>query len=1064
MMSAHWGMLGLVPPGYDQARRASVRLSELDDDGKRSKEMVERLPRPINVRGQISDFVASGPLRYRSIGSLVLAYNSYREVLVSKSHSVVSRQNGPQPTMAQMERTLARTGVNLDFYMVIRMSTALTPMHCDGLYYDSPTRGIITKTTTTSKHYPTTLKATQGHWMNRDLASDSRPEVQQQAKPAHVQQESTRKTFGISQRGPQVKGNDPFDYEQRFPEDKRYEELGPLARVWRTYLKECGAFDIEMLEGWRDGLDVLLVFAGLFSAVVTTFVVQTSQSLQVNYGQVTATLLFELIDVQRAAANGTLVNNVPRSDLTPFSDFRPTISDSLVNGLWFTSLSFSLATALFAVLTKQWIHQYIAVPSAIPRDRCRVRQFRYMGLEQWGVGFIIGLLPVLLSVSLGIFLVGLVLFLAPLQVMIASVVGAITFISFTAYFSSNILPIMYPSCPYKTPLSHYLFLLYAYITHKDLSSGISSSSMNSESEPPIRTLRDAERSAVESNAEEMDIHALAWLFNMSSNPSVQNILIQSTSALPLRSVDPLMQYAERFSEMFNHGDFDSTAINCQENILDRHIRATLRFSVLSSHFNLETERYRLSAERNRLSAARNRLSAVTYAEVLCVNPFGFFCTNEIENLVEAQFTDPKDEWLCLQPIVWARLLQKLLPFTRENGLSLFLMIPLDYWGADYKPPPLFPKNNMKIRSISDEDHHAVNLQDTVYHHLYPDIADALCEGFMDVKDDIFHPDLATEEFPSPQDPRLCLLLTLAGTRSNRTMAITDPSMKKLFAQVLSNIVTYMHLPRSFPSHATPSKLDGNRYAVLKLLYTLLSSDDFGTTLMVGQQRTTLMLFLRVLNSTTPRPRFLPSDWCTQTMASNFAQITFMPPDWTLNSNPWTLEFVYEFLLLGGSIANQIFSRFVSGRLLDYVVKLRWDERISLSQELQGILGAFVSGVRSSDAAVAYLFESDNIFAVCGMFIIWKDIPRLCLLAQCYPDHPVWTECLQKLDTIPEHFELLPQKREEILSTISDFRALCEGRESKIFSSPSRLTVSSLWRRLRRRHWNIGKVFTGASQV
>ncbi|PBK80948.1 hypothetical protein ARMGADRAFT_948884, partial [Armillaria gallica] len=209
-------------------------------------------------------------------------------------------------------------------------------------------------------------------------------------------------------------GNDSFDYEQRFPEDKRNEELGPFARVWRTYLEECIRFDAEMAEGWRDGLDVLLVFAGLFSAVVTTFVVQTSQNLQVDYGQVMATLLFELIDVQRAAANGSFVNDVPHSDLTPFSNFHPTTSDSLVNGLWFTSLSFSLATALFAVLTKQWIYQYIAVPSGTPRDRCRVRQFRYMGLQQWGVGFIIGMLPVLLSMSLGIFLVGLVVFLAPL--------------------------------------------------------------------------------------------------------------------------------------------------------------------------------------------------------------------------------------------------------------------------------------------------------------------------------------------------------------------------------------------------------------------------------------------------------------------------------------------------------------------------------------------------------------------------------------------------------------------------------------------------------------------------
>ncbi|KAK0237121.1 hypothetical protein EDD85DRAFT_1007874, partial [Armillaria nabsnona] len=235
---------------------------------------------------------------------------------------------------------------------------------------------------------------------------------------------STRGLMGMKTHEYLIKGNDPFDYEQKFPDDKRYEELGPAARVWRTYLEECAAFDVEMVEGWRDGLDVLLVFAGLFSAVVTTFVAQTSQSLQVNYGQVTASLLFELIDVQRAAGNGSLVNDVPRSGLTPFSNFRPTTSDSLVNGLWFTSLSFSLTTTLFVVLTKQWIHQYMAVPSGTPRDRCRVRQFRYMGQQQWRVGFIIGLLPVLMSASLCIFLMGLVVFLVPLQVLIASVVGS----------------------------------------------------------------------------------------------------------------------------------------------------------------------------------------------------------------------------------------------------------------------------------------------------------------------------------------------------------------------------------------------------------------------------------------------------------------------------------------------------------------------------------------------------------------------------------------------------------------------------------------------------------------
>lgn len=111
-----------------------------------------------------------------------------------------------------------------------------------------------------------------------------------------------------------------------------------------------------MVEGWKDGLDVLLVFAGLFSAVVTTFVVQTSQSLQVDSSNVVASLLFELVNVQRAVANGSPVNDVPRSELPPYLTFNPATFDCWVNELWFTSLSLSLTTALFSFLTKQWIH------------------------------------------------------------------------------------------------------------------------------------------------------------------------------------------------------------------------------------------------------------------------------------------------------------------------------------------------------------------------------------------------------------------------------------------------------------------------------------------------------------------------------------------------------------------------------------------------------------------------------------------------------------------------------------------------------------------------------------
>ena len=65
--------------------------------------------------------------------------------------------------------------------------------------------------------------------------------------------------------------NDPFDYEQKYPEDEEYQEMGPMARIWKVFLDECGKFDTEMVENWRDALDVLLVFVS-FTALFGYFI------------------------------------------------------------------------------------------------------------------------------------------------------------------------------------------------------------------------------------------------------------------------------------------------------------------------------------------------------------------------------------------------------------------------------------------------------------------------------------------------------------------------------------------------------------------------------------------------------------------------------------------------------------------------------------------------------------------------------------------------------------------------------------------------------------------------
>lgn len=180
-------------------------------------------------------------------------------------------------------------------------------------------------------------------------------------------------SYSICETSPdfQASAGNPYDYEQKYEEDRYGEEFGPNARVWRVFLDEGRAYDTTIVKGWRDTLDVYLVFVstmiylgyflslislqtGLFSAVVTTFVVQSSQSLQPDYGEINGSLLSELIAIQRALANESSVNDVPPAKLTKDSVTADTI-DYLANRFWFASLALSLFAALMAVLMRQWL-------------------------------------------------------------------------------------------------------------------------------------------------------------------------------------------------------------------------------------------------------------------------------------------------------------------------------------------------------------------------------------------------------------------------------------------------------------------------------------------------------------------------------------------------------------------------------------------------------------------------------------------------------------------------------------------------------------------------------------
>ncbi|KAJ3765934.1 hypothetical protein FB446DRAFT_607429, partial [Lentinula raphanica] len=200
------------------------------------------------------------------------------------------------------------------------------------------------------------------------------------------------------------------DYRLKYPKDELYHEHDPEARVWWVYNDEAAAFDKDMIDELGDSLDVLLIFAGLFSAVVTTFVAQTSQALSIDNESLSASYLGEISAILRANGNISTISQIPSTGTA----FSPATGDIWVNGLWFTSLTIALSVALFAVLAKQWLCQYMSIVTGTSQERAFIRQFRFDGLKAWKVPAIISILPILLHLSLVLFLTGLVLFLIPL--------------------------------------------------------------------------------------------------------------------------------------------------------------------------------------------------------------------------------------------------------------------------------------------------------------------------------------------------------------------------------------------------------------------------------------------------------------------------------------------------------------------------------------------------------------------------------------------------------------------------------------------------------------------------
>lgn len=225
------------------------------------------------------------------------------------------------------------------------------------------------------------------------------------------------------------------------------------ADAWKSCADAIEQHDADECKAHREEIDTLLVFAGLFSAVLTAFAIESYQWLQDDPNDAIIALLSQLAQTEGANHSAPAPTGLPGA------------VSVRINAYWFLSLTLSLSAALVAILCKQWVREFERHSNQSHRQYIGIRQMKLEGFEGWGVASIVMAIPLLLQSALGLFALGLIELLWNLHSSVALVVLVPTAAALLFYALTSLLPglqVMYirirpsstlPQCPFKSPQS-----------------------------------------------------------------------------------------------------------------------------------------------------------------------------------------------------------------------------------------------------------------------------------------------------------------------------------------------------------------------------------------------------------------------------------------------------------------------------------------------------------------------------------------------------------------------------------------------------------------------------------
>ena len=199
--------------------------------------------------------------------------------------------------------------------------------------------------------------------------------------------------------------------------------------------------------------------AGLFSAVVTAFIIESYKALKQDPSEV---LLSRILAQLESRVNGTDILTIPT--------FTPNPSDIRINILWFLSLIFSLTTVLIGIISLQWLREHLRPHTDLePQIAFSLHYLSVESLDRWYLPQIFTALPLLLQLALVLFLAGILDFLWSLNSIVAIPIAVAVGLSLFFLLWTTVLPttqallLFLPRlpwgnmprspCPYRSPQS-----------------------------------------------------------------------------------------------------------------------------------------------------------------------------------------------------------------------------------------------------------------------------------------------------------------------------------------------------------------------------------------------------------------------------------------------------------------------------------------------------------------------------------------------------------------------------------------------------------------------------------